>query len=305
MRAKKSLGQNFLNSQSVVDKIVETANLNLEDVVLEVGPGKGILTQALLKKAGKVIAVEKDDALIYLLKEKFKEEIKNEKLVLVRGDILNLSLRSHLSRRSTLLHGKDAKLLFHSSRNDLFPRFKIVANIPYYITGEFLRKILSSDIQPSQMVLLVQKEVAERIARDKKESILSISIKAYGEPKYIQTVKAGSFNPIPKVDSAILSIENISKDFFINSEALPRCSDLDLEKRFFEVVRAGFAHKRKFLINNLEKVGRPTSIFSGKEELKKAFIKAGINEKARAEDISLKQWKFLVENLLQNTLNSA
>ena len=92
MRPKKSLGQNFLTSQSVVDKIVETANLDSKDVVLEVGPGKGVLTQALLEKAGKVIAVEKDDALIYLLKEKFAQEIKEEKLVLVRGDILKFDL---------------------------------------------------------------------------------------------------------------------------------------------------------------------------------------------------------------------
>ena len=188
MRPKKSLGQNFLTSQSVVDKIVETANLNPKDVVLEVGPGKGVLTQALLEKAGKVIAVEKDDALIYLLKEKFAQEIKEEKLVLVRGDILKFDFEERGLKKSN---------------------YKIVANIPYYITGEFLRSVLSSDIQPSQMVLLVQKEVAERIARSKKESILSLSIKVYGEPKYIQIVKAGSFNPAPKVDSAILSIENL------------------------------------------------------------------------------------------------
>jgi len=154
MRPKKSLGQNFLTSQSVVDKIVETANLDSQDVVLEVGPGKGILTQALLEKAGKVIAVEKDDALIYLLKERFAEEIKNEKLILVRGDILKFDFEEY------------------NLKND---SYKIVANIPYYITGEFLRSVLSSSFQPSQMVLLVQKEVAERIARSKKESMKKLS----------------------------------------------------------------------------------------------------------------------------------
>jgi 16S rRNA (adenine1518-N6/adenine1519-N6)-dimethyltransferase len=263
MRAKKSLGQNFLTSQSVVDKIVETANLNDTDVVLEVGPGKGVLTQALLEKAGKVIAVEKDDALIYLLKERFAQEIKEEKLILVRGDILKFDFEEHGLKKGN---------------------YKIVANIPYYITGEFLRKTLSSDIQPTQMVLLVQKEVAERIARSKKESILSLSVKVYGEPKYIQTVKAGSFSPAPKVDSAILSIENISKKFFTNSEVQPHCS----ESRFFEVVKTGFAHKRKLLLSNL-------SILKSKEEIKKAFSKANIDEKARAEDLSLEQWALITK----------
>ena len=257
MRPKKSLGQNFLTSQSVVDKIVETANLDSQDVVLEVGPGKGILTQALLEKAGKVIAVEKDDALIYLLKERFAEEIKNEKLILVRGDILKFDFEEY------------------NLKND---SYKIVANIPYYITGEFLRSVLSSSFQPSQMVLLVQKEVAERIARSKKESILSLSIKVYGEPKYIQTVKAGSFNPAPKVDSAILSIENLSKKFF----------DEVSEERFFKVIKTGFAHKRKLLLSNL-------SVLKSREEIKKAFKEALINEKARAEELSLEQWLLMVK----------
>jgi len=264
MRPKKSLGQNFLTSQSVVDKIVETANLDSKDVVLEVGPGKGVLTQALLEKAGKVIAVEKDDALIYLLKEKFAQEIKEEKLVLVRGDILKFDLPA----------GK-AGFEEYGLKNS---NYKIVANIPYYITGEFLRRTLSSDIQPSQMVLLVQKEVAERIARSKKESILSLSIKVYGEPKYIQTVKAGSFNPAPKVDSAILSIENLSKKFF----------DEVSEERFFKVIKTGFAHKRKLLLSNL-------SVLKSREEIKKAFKEALINEKARAEELSLEQWLLMVK----------
>lgn len=261
MKYKKSLGQNFLTSQSVVDKIVETANLKTDDIVLEVGPGKGILTEALLKKTSKVISVEKDDSLISFLKEKFAEEIKDGKLILVHGDILTFNFQ-----------------LYKLSN------FKIVANIPYYITGEFLRKTLSSDIQPSKMVILVQKEVAERIARSKKQSILSISIRVYGEPEYIQTVKAGSFSPAPKVDSAILSINNISRDLFNVKHSVFNSMD---EERFFEVVKAGFAHKRKLLISNL-------GSFANREKLKKVFAKAKIDEKARAEDISLDQWKQIV-----------
>ncbi|MFQ5662086.1 MAG: 16S rRNA (adenine(1518)-N(6)/adenine(1519)-N(6))-dimethyltransferase RsmA [Candidatus Paceibacteria bacterium] len=304
-KPKKSLGQNFLISQSVVDKIIETANLAQEDIVLEVGPGKGILTQALLEKAGKVISVEKDDELILFLKEEFSEEIENGKLILIHGDILTFDFEN-LGKRSFLEEERNG--VERRKRCDLGERFcyKIVANIPYYITGEFLRKMLSLDIQPTQMVLLVQKEVAQRIAREKKESVLSISVKAYGEPKYIQTVKRGSFAPAPKVDSAILSINNISKSFFItaNKKGYPFHEKgspfYDSEKRFFEVVKAGFAHKRKFLLSNLEKsqLGRWTSkLLLSKEELKKAFFKAGIDEKARAEDISLEQWKQFVQEI--------
>ena len=263
-KPKKSLGQNFLTAQSVVDKIIETAKLDSKDIVLEIGTGKGILTKSLLEKAKKVISIEKDDELISYLQEKFKDEIKNGKLILVHGDILTFDFEKYGLKNNN---------------------YKIVANIPYYITGEFLRSILSSDIQPKSMVLLVQKEVAERIARNKKESILSISVKAYGEPKYIQTVKAGSFVPPPKVDSAILLIDNISKLFFSKDGPC-----WGLEKRFFEILKTGFAHKRKLLSGNL-------SIFMDKEKLKIIFKQLGITEKARAEEISLNQWGKLVEIL--------
>ena len=259
IKVKKSLGQNFLTAQSVVGKIISTADLNPQDTVLEVGPGKGILTQALLEKAEKVISVEKDKELIPFLNKKFAKEIKNGKLILVHGDILTCNLEKYELKNSS---------------------YKIVANIPYYITGEFLRKTLSSDIQPSKMVLLVQKEVAERIAKAQKESILSVSVKVYGEPKYIQTVKAGSFSPVPKVDSAILSINNISKESFNKVS----------EEKFFEIVKTGFAHKRKFLISNL-------SALVDKEILKKVFNQVNISEKARAEEISVDKWKQLIREI--------
>src|SRR6185312_3875994 len=139
------------------------------DVVLEIGPGRGVLTEKMLAQAKRVIAVEKDDELFVVLQEKFKKEIRNKELELVHADIL-----------------------------DYLPEgnYKLIANIPYNITGAILEKFLSEEHQPSLAVLLVQKEVAQRIvARDDKESILSISVKVYGEPKYIDTVKAGSFNP--------------------------------------------------------------------------------------------------------------
>jgi 16S rRNA (adenine1518-N6/adenine1519-N6)-dimethyltransferase len=220
MFAKKSLGQNFLRSKGALMKIVETADLKLDDIVLEVGPGEGILTEAILRKAGKVIAVEKDNRLIPILEQKFSSEISSGKLLLVHGDILEFSLSSY-------------QLPATHSTSSGQASYKLIANIPYYITGQLLRKFLESDNQPSRMVLLLQKEVAKRIVsgnnpallklrrtsptspiknlglRGTKESILSISVKAYGAPKYIDTVKAECFTPKPKVDSAILLVENI------------------------------------------------------------------------------------------------
>lgn len=288
MKAKKSLGQNFLVTQSVVDEIIKTANLNLKDIVLEVGPGKGILTQTLLRTLGaegKVIAVEKDDNLIPFLQERFKKEIKSKKLTLIKGDILDFDFKNLWKRSFLEEECSEMKRRERRDPEERFSNFKIVANIPYYITGKFLRKTLSSDIKPSMMVLLLQKEVAQRIATGRKESILSISVKAYGEPKYIKTVKRGNFNPAPKVDSAILSINNISKSFFYNEDS-PRYS----EKRFFEVVKMGFAHKRKLLMSNLRD-------FGDKEKLEKIFEKIKINKKARAENLSIEEWGEIVKEL--------
>lgn len=263
-KAKKSLGQNFLKTKSVVYEIIKTANLNSKDIVLEAGPGKGILTQSLLQTAGKVIAVEKDDNLILLLQKEFAKEIKNDKLALVKGDILDFDFKKY-----GLKNGN----------------YKIVANIPYYITSKFLRKTLSSDIQPSKMVLLLQKEVAERIAKSGKESILSISVKAYGEPKYVKTVKAGNFNPAPKVDSAILFIDNISREFFTEHKGRSFVESFNgiSEEYFFKIVKTGFAHKRKFLISNLRD-------FMDKENLEKIFERIKINKKTRAENLSVEEW---------------
>lgn len=260
MRAKKSLGQNFLKSVPAIKSLILSGNIEPTDIVLEVGPGKGVLTEKLLEKAQKVIAIEKDRELIGLLQEKFSQEITSGKLELREQDILE----------------------FDPSAYGLEPnKYKIIANIPYYITGSFLQKFLESSFQPSRMVLMLQKEVAKRIvARDLKESILSVSVKAYGEPKYIETVKAKYFSPAPKVDSAIILIENISKQFF----------DTISEEKFFLIIKLGFAHKRKMLIGNLKEQ-------FASHNLEALFNKIGIDEKARAEDLTLSQWKQLAEML--------
>lgn len=239
---KKSLGQNFLMHARIAERIALTAKLNPEQIAFEVGPGTGMLTRELLKVAKHVIALEADFELYEKLQESFKEEIANGMLELVHGDIRTFDI-------------------------DSLPKgYAVVANIPYYITGEIFKLFLTARNQPSTMTLLVQKEVAERIARSKKESILSLSIKVYGKPKLEFTVPRGAFIPAPKVDSAVLTIRDISRSQFKNREE---------EERFFALIHAGFAHKRKFVRKNLLEAG---------------FTSGNIPEKARAEDLSLADW---------------
>lgn len=257
-KIRSKLGQNFLNDPKILNKIADAANITPEDIVVEIGPGLGSLTQILVKYAKKVVAIEKDESLVTNLKQKFKEEISQGKLEIKLADILeeNISLDDYI----------------------------LIGNIPYYITGAIFEKFLSAEHQPRSMTFVVQKEVAERIiarpARpnsrsggDNKESILSISVKAYGEPVYGGLIKAGSFNPAPKVDSAIISIRNISKKNF---------GDMN-EETFFKLVKAGFAHKRKLLIRNLEEL-------APKERLPQIFDKLNIDRKIRAEDVNVETW---------------
>lgn len=274
MKNKKSLGQNFLRSKGALGAMVDAGDPTANDMILEIGPGEGVLTEKLLALAGKVIAVEKDHRLIPHLKEKFKKEIEAGRFDLVEKDILEF----------------DTSLL-----NFYTHPYKIIANIPYYITGQILKMFLGSENPPQSMTLLLQKEVAERIvAKNKKESLLSVSVKIFGTPKYIKTVGRGAFVPPPKVDSAIISIRNINKTKF---DGLTPLAPLNLrgepEKKFFEIVRAGFAHKRKFLFGNL--VSRGTLDTS---KMKEVFEKCGVAEKARAEDLKIEDWVCLTRELM-------
>ena len=178
-----------------------------------------MLTEALLETGAKVIAIEKDSRVIEILEERFKSYAERGLFRLIQGDALELSPRGA----------------------EIPKQYKVISNIPYYITGALIRKFLEETQQPETIVFLVQKEVASRIAREKKASLLSISVKVYGPPRYIETIKARFFKPQPKVDSAILVIEDISKDFFKNLD----------ESTFFEIVRRAFSRKRKMLIGNL------------------------------------------------------
>ena len=259
MYAKKSLGQNFLKSEKALASIVAAGELNPSDTVLEIGPGMGALTKKLLETGAKVVSVEKDDTLHEFLEKEFHNEISSGQLILVHGDILDF----------------DAAEIGAGE-------WKLIANIPYNITGAIFKKFLSGKSQPKKIVLLVQKEVAERIvARDGKESVLSISVKAYGEPRLVEKVPAGAFAPAPKVDSAIIAIGDISKKFFSGFE----------EENFFRILRAGFSSKRKKLSSNL------TNAFP-KEKILEAFERLGIEENARAEDLSVEMWREIASKLL-------
>jgi 16S rRNA (adenine1518-N6/adenine1519-N6)-dimethyltransferase len=285
MKAKKSLGQNFLKSEMALKKIIEAGEIKPDDIILEIGPGKGALTKQLLAYSCQLIAVEKDKDLCELLKNKFEKEISTGQLKLINGDILDFDLSYHLKAIS----------------------YKLIANIPYNITGAILKKFLTEKNQPERMILMVQHEVAKRIvASDKKESILSISVKAYGEPKMIMKVPARYFSPSPKVDSAIIAIKNISRKNFLpplldkegvgsgNSKnhhlAPTKVGALLLnkeenridEEKFWEIVKTGFAHKRKKLSGNLKSL---------------KSVKLGQLGDKRAEDLTLADWINLAKML--------
>lgn len=233
MHKKKSLGQHFLHNRNLLGAVADAATIAKGETVLEIGPGEGALTAVLLERGARVVALEKDTRLIELLKEKFK----GQDFKVIEGDALEYEPE--------------------------FKNYKVVGNVPYYITGALFKKFLSAKNQPSTLVYLVQKEVAERIAREKKESILSLSVKAYGTPTYIKTVPAGAFVPPPKVDSAILLVSDISRKNFKNKAH---------EEKFFELVKKAFGQKRKMLSTSL-----------------------GTDSSKRPEDLSLEEWLKLAD----------
>lgn len=256
------LGQHFLRAAWVAEAVVTAAHIRRGDTVLEIGPGEGALTQFLLaSSAARVIVVEKDSALVEHLRTRFADAVSAERLTIVASDIRDVT----------------------PEQLGLRPRaYVLAANIPYYITGEIIRTFLTAQAQPRSMALLIQKEVAERIARNPKESILSLSVKAYGTPKLECTVPKRAFKPAPKVDSAVLSISNISRAFF---------KEID-EHDFFTIVKTGFSSKRKLLLGNFKTAG-----FFNPELHGVAFHRCDVPPKSRAEDVTLAQWQCLTQQL--------
>lgn len=256
---KKSLGQHFLNSDYAPKKMCDAANLQAGDTVLEVGPGTGILTKEILARDAKVIAIEADPRAIATLKETFAAEIAREQLTIWHHD-------------ARTLNPADFRVSDH--------QYKVVANIPYYISGSLFRSFLDCECQPTDLVFLVQKEVAQRIARDKKESLLSLSVKVFGNPTYICTVKRGHFTPPPQVDSAIIAVANINRDAFTSHS----------RAELFALLHLGFAQKRKQLLGNV-------SHQYDRSTLTTIFTKLGLPLTVRAEDVSPEQWFALLKKL--------
>lgn len=260
---KKSLGQHFLNSDYAPKKMCDAANLQKGEVVFEIGPGTGALTKEILARGAMVIALEADPRAIESLNETFSSEIAKGQLV---------------------IHNGDARSIDFAALGLKNQQYKVISNIPYYISGLLFRAVLEADIQPNTLVFLVQKEVATRICKDKKESLLSLGVKAYGIPTYICTVSRSHFTPPPRVDSAVVLISNISKSHFAEVE----------ENDFFSVLHLGFGQKRKQLAGNL------TAKYS-KDAISEAFSVTELAADIRAEDISLPKWVILVKALKKDS----
>jgi len=250
LRARKGLGQHFLIDGGVLETIIAAAELEPDDLVVEVGPGLGILTKELAQRAGRVLAIELDDKLATLLK---KTLVSFNNVTIVNGDVLKVEPKELTRGRA----------------------YKVVANLPYYITSPVLRHFLEAEAKPKAMVVMVQKEVAEAIAaRPGDMSLLSVSVQFYGRPEIITSVPAESFYPAPEVSSAVLKIDIYPK---------PKV-DVD-ERGFFDIVRAGFAAPRKQLANSLAK-----GLGWDKIAVLPFLQKANIDSSRRAETLTIEEW---------------
>lgn len=251
LEPKKSLGQNFLFDENVLERIVAAADLQPADEVLEIGPGLGALTRPLAHTARRVVAVELDDRFLPILQAELAGFINVD---IIHGDIL----------------AQDPARLFSRP-------YKVIANVPYYITGAILRHLLAATHKPTCLVLTVQKEVAERLtAVPPHMSLLAVSAQVYGRPQTITTIKAGAFWPRPEVDSAVVRLD-------VYSEA-ERPLPLAAESAFFRLVKAGFSQKRKQLQNNLRQLELK------KEDVVKWLASVGIDGRRRAETLALDEW---------------
>ena len=258
IKPQHSLGQNFLINRDVYEKIINEAELKKEDLVLEIGPGFGFLTSLLARESKKVTAVDLDKSITDVLKIALvSQEIENVEIV--NENILDFNSSDYFEK--------------------IKDKYKIVANLPYNITSIFLRKFLSHPSKPDLMVLLLQKEVAERIvAKPGKMSLLSLSVQYYSEPELVEIVKNDNFWPSPKVDSAIIKLK-IKKSFILKEGE---------EDIFFRLLKFGFSSKRKMLKNNLSNALKISSL-----EVEKRLLENDLNAKIRAQNLSLNDWKKL------------
>jgi len=255
IQPRKSLGQNFLADQRALERIVEAAELGPGDIVLEIGPGLGTLTRCLAAGAGWVVAIELDQRLVEVLKQTLAD-LPN--VDIIHGDILELNPADLLERQVSSF------------------QYKVVSNLPYYITSAVLRHLLTAKVRPKLMIVTVQLEVARRITAEPGDmSLLAVSVQFYGRPRIVARIKASAFYPSPQVDSAVIRID-------LDGRPLVEVDDAD---SFFKVVRAGFAQRRKQLRNALAaELALPAS------EVAQALSRAGVNPKRRAQTLGIEEW---------------
>ncbi|RJP52590.1 MAG: 16S rRNA (adenine(1518)-N(6)/adenine(1519)-N(6))-dimethyltransferase RsmA [Anaerolineaceae bacterium] len=260
LRADKRLGQNFLQDDSILEKIADAAEILKDDCVLEIGPGLGSLTRYLAASARTVTAVELDPDLLLPL-EAVLAPYPNVRVV--HGDILKLSIADLVDQ----------------------PGYIVAANIPYNITSAIIRHLLESDPKPRRVVLTIQKEVAERICAQPGDlSLLGLSVQVYGQPRIAARIPASAFHPVPKVDSAVLRID-------IHEE--PRIP-AELLDTFFKLIKAGFSQKRKTLRNSLS-----SGLHIEPQDAEALLTSAGIDPMRRAETLSIEEWRRLSENRIR------
>jgi 16S rRNA (adenine1518-N6/adenine1519-N6)-dimethyltransferase len=261
-KPKKRLGQHFLVDEAVLERILSTVELSPEDIVVEIGPGLGILTEGLAKRGARVIAVELDSKLVALLKKRLASfpDVK-----IIHADILKVNPRQLLQNNLTA--------------SEFIRGYKVIANLPYYITSPVLSHFLEAQHRPSEMVVMVQKEVGEAIAATPgKMSLLSVKTQFYSKPTIVSYVPSASFYPPPKVDSVILRLD-------VYSQQPIEVSDV---ASFFDIVMHGFSSPRKQLRNSLAH-----SLQMLPSQVASLLDKAGIEAKRRAETLSLEEWREL------------
>jgi len=250
-RPTKSLGQHFLLDQKVFDQILSCANLSSRDRIIEIGPGIGNLTTRLCNVAKEVVGIEKDKRFQAVLR---KLQSQHQNLQIVWEDVLSINIPMVTSNKP----------------------YKVVSNLPYQITSYVFRNFLSSSSQPTEMTVLIQKEVAERIcASPGKMSLLSLSVQLYGKPRIQAIVPPSAFWPLPNVDSAILTIKDIGRNHF----------PLKNEKGFFQLIKIGFSSKRKQLKNNLA-----NSYPHSRKEINGMLVQIGCSSTCRAQELSISHW---------------
>lgn len=262
----RSLGQNFLTNKKVIDEIVEGADITKEDLVIEIGPGIGVLTAAAAEKAGKVIAIEIDTNLVTILGDTLAEF---DNVKVINENVLKLNL---------------AKIIEEEA--GYYKAVKVIGNLPYYITTAIIMKLLEEKLPVESITIMMQKEVAERIKAEPGSRIygaISVAVQYYCSVNVVENVPKEYFMPMPKVDSAVLRLD-------VRKEAPVNLLD---EKMFFRCIKAGFSQRRKTLLNSLTGTG------FGKGVISKCLVNAGIDGKRRAETLSLSDFAAVANELVK------